>query len=59
MLNLSFGVGNEHEGRAVIDSIVDAIITPEETRDTLAFLVEVSTEFTGPHIGAFALPSQT
>ena len=38
---------------------VDAIITPEETRDTLAFLLEVSTEFTGPHIGAFALPSQT
>ena len=38
---------------------VDAIITPEETRDTLAFLLEVSAEFTGPHIGAFALPSQT
>ncbi|PYP17029.1 MAG: propionyl-CoA carboxylase [Gemmatimonadetes bacterium] len=36
---------------------VDAILTPEETRDTLAFLLEVATEFTGPHIGAFALPS--
>ena len=36
---------------------VDAILTPEETRDTLAFLLEVSTEFTGPHLGAFALPS--
>src|SRR6266487_1730523 len=36
---------------------VDAIIAPEETRDTLAFLLEVSTEFTGPHLGAFALPS--
>ncbi|HEV2672065.1 MAG TPA: carboxyl transferase domain-containing protein [Gemmatimonadales bacterium] len=36
---------------------VDAILTPDETRDTLAFLLEVSTEFTGPHIGAFALPS--
>ena len=38
---------------------VDAILTPEETRDTLAFLLEVATEFTGPHIGPFALPSLT
>jgi 3-methylcrotonyl-CoA carboxylase beta subunit len=36
---------------------VDAILTPEATRDTLAFLLEVSTEFTGPHLGIFALPS--
>jgi acetyl-CoA carboxylase carboxyltransferase component len=36
---------------------VDVILTPEDTRDTLAFLLEVSTEFTGPHLGAFALPS--
>jgi len=36
---------------------VDAILTPEETRDTLAFLLEVANEFTGPHLGAFALPS--
>jgi len=35
---------------------VDAILTPDETRDTLAFLLEVSAEFTGPHLGAFALP---
>ena len=38
---------------------VDAILTPDETRDTLAFLLEVSTEFTGPHLGAFALPGPT
>jgi 3-methylcrotonyl-CoA carboxylase beta subunit len=38
---------------------VDAILTPEETRDTLAFLLEVSAEFTGPHLGAFTLPSLT
>jgi 3-methylcrotonyl-CoA carboxylase beta subunit len=38
---------------------VDAILTAEETRDTLAFLLEVSTEFTGPHLGAFALPGTT
>jgi 3-methylcrotonyl-CoA carboxylase beta subunit len=36
---------------------VDAIVLPEETRDALAFLLEVTTEFTGPHLGAFALPS--
>ena len=36
---------------------VDAILVPEETRDILAFLLEASTEFTGPHVGAFVLPS--
>src|SRR5689334_9198691 len=36
---------------------VDAILTPEETRDTIAFLLEVSNEFTGPHLGPVALPS--
>jgi 3-methylcrotonyl-CoA carboxylase beta subunit len=36
---------------------VDAIVLPDETHDTLAFLLEVTTEFTGPHIGAFVLPS--
>ena len=35
---------------------VDAIITPEETRGQLAFLLEVSANFAGPHIGAFVLP---
>jgi acetyl-CoA carboxylase carboxyltransferase component len=35
---------------------VDAIVTPDDTRDTLAFLLEISTEFTGPHLGAFTLP---
>jgi len=36
---------------------VDAIVTPDDTRDTLAFLLEISAEFTGPHLGAFTLPS--
>jgi acetyl-CoA carboxylase carboxyltransferase component len=36
---------------------VDAILTPEETRDTLAFLLEAATEFTGPHLGPFSLSS--
>jgi acetyl-CoA carboxylase carboxyltransferase component len=35
---------------------VDAIVLPEETRDLLAFLLEATSEFTGPHLGAFVLP---
>ena len=35
---------------------VDAIITVEETRDTLAFLLGVTRTFAGPHIGPFVLP---
>lgn len=35
---------------------VDAIVTPEETRDTLAFLLQVSSNFAGPHLGQFVLP---
>jgi len=36
---------------------VDAIITPEDTRDLLGFLLETSNEFAGPHLGAFTLTS--
>ena len=35
---------------------VDAIVTPEETRDQLAFLLRVSANYAGPHIGPFVLP---
>lgn len=35
---------------------VDAILLPEESRDALAFLLAVTGEFTGPHIGPFVLP---
>jgi 3-methylcrotonyl-CoA carboxylase beta subunit len=35
---------------------VDAIITPEETRDQLAFLLRTSASWAGPHIGPFVLP---
>jgi acetyl-CoA carboxylase carboxyltransferase component len=35
---------------------VDALVAPEDTRDTLACLVDVSSEFPGPHLGAFVLP---
>ena len=36
---------------------VDAIVTPEETRSMLAFLLKVSANYAGPHLGAFVLPS--
>jgi acetyl-CoA carboxylase carboxyltransferase component len=35
---------------------VDAIVTPEETRDTLAFLIQASANYAGPHVGPFVLP---
>ncbi len=35
---------------------VDAIVTPEETRDQLAFLLRVATTWSGPHLGPFVLP---
>ncbi len=35
---------------------VDAIIAPEETRDVLAFLLRVSSQYAGPHLGPFVLP---
>ena len=34
----------------------DAIITAEETRDQLAFLLRVAANYAGPHLGAFVLP---
>jgi acetyl-CoA carboxylase carboxyltransferase component len=36
---------------------VDAIVTPEETRDQLAFLLRVSSNYAGPHLGPFVLPT--
>jgi 3-methylcrotonyl-CoA carboxylase beta subunit len=35
---------------------VDALITPEDTRDQLAFLLRASASWGGPHIGPFVLP---
>src|SRR3989449_422908 len=43
---------------AAARGFVDAIVLPEETRETLAFLLETTGEFTGPHLGAFVLSSQ-
>jgi acetyl-CoA carboxylase carboxyltransferase component len=35
---------------------VDAIVTPEDTRDVLTFLLQVSSRYGGPHLGPFVLP---
>ncbi len=34
---------------------VDAILTPEEVRDALAFALDVCANFTGPHLGPYVL----
>ena len=35
---------------------VDAIVTPDDTRDQLAFTLRVSANYAGPHLGPFVLP---
>jgi len=35
---------------------VDAILTPEETRDQLAFTLRIAANYAGPHLGPFVLP---
>jgi 3-methylcrotonyl-CoA carboxylase beta subunit len=35
---------------------VDAIVTPEETRDQLAFTLRAAANYAGPHLGPFVLP---
>ncbi len=34
---------------------VDAIVTPEETRDQLAFTLRITANYSGPHLGPFVL----
>ncbi len=41
---------------AAARGFVDAIVTPEETRDTLAFLLDATHSYPGPHLGAFVFP---
>ncbi|HXF95367.1 MAG TPA: acyl-CoA carboxylase subunit beta [Gemmatimonadales bacterium] len=41
---------------AAARGFVDAIVEPEHTRDTLAFLLETTRWFPGPHLGPFVLP---
>jgi acetyl-CoA carboxylase carboxyltransferase component len=42
---------------AAARGFVDAIVTPEETRDVLALLLETCRCWAGPHIGPFVLPA--
>jgi 3-methylcrotonyl-CoA carboxylase beta subunit len=35
---------------------LDAIVTPEETRDQLAFTLKIAANYAGPHLGPFVLP---
>jgi 3-methylcrotonyl-CoA carboxylase beta subunit len=41
---------------AAARGFVDAIVTPEETRDQLAFTLRVTANYAGPHLGPFILP---
>ena len=41
---------------AAARGFVDAIITPDETRDQLAFALRVAANFPLPHLGPFVLP---
>jgi acetyl-CoA carboxylase carboxyltransferase component len=41
---------------AAARGFVDAIVTPEETRDQLAFTLRTTAHYPGPHLGPFVLP---
>jgi 3-methylcrotonyl-CoA carboxylase beta subunit len=41
---------------AAARGFVDAILTPEDTRDTLAFTLRIAANYAGPHLGPFVLP---
>ncbi len=51
VLNMSFGVGNEHEGRAVIDSIVDAFLL---THPDVVFTIAAGND--GPGLSTLGFP---
>jgi tripeptidyl-peptidase II len=51
VLNLSFGVGNEREGRATIDSIVDAFLT---AHPDLVFSISAGND--GPGVSTMGFP---
>ncbi|MGI8732306.1 MAG: acyl-CoA carboxylase subunit beta [Pyrinomonadaceae bacterium] len=44
---------------AAARGFVDAVITPESTRDALELALRVSLNYSGPHIGQFVLPTQS
>ncbi|HZN98850.1 MAG TPA: carboxyl transferase domain-containing protein [Gemmatimonadales bacterium] len=42
---------------AAARGFVDAIVTPEETRDLLAFTLRIGANYAGPHLGPYVLPA--
>ena len=42
---------------AAARGFADAILTPDETRDQLAFVLRVVANYAGPHLGPFVLPA--
>ena len=51
VMNLSFGVGNEHEGRAVIDSVVDAFLV---AHPEIVFAISAGND--GPGLSTMGFP---
>jgi len=51
IINMSFGVGNEHEGRAVIDSIIDAFLV---THREIVFAIAAGND--GPGLSTLGFP---
>lgn len=54
------GMRNDYEAQldaryAAARGFVDAIVTPEETRTFLGFLLKVTASYGGPHLGPFVL----
>ena len=41
---------------AAARGFVDAVIAPEETRDALELALQISSNYSGPHLGQFVLP---
>jgi 3-methylcrotonyl-CoA carboxylase beta subunit len=41
---------------AAARGFLDAIVTPEETRDQLAFTLKIAANYAGPHLGPFVIP---
>jgi acetyl-CoA carboxylase carboxyltransferase component len=41
---------------AAARGFVDAIVTPEDTREQLAFMLRLTANYAGPHLGPFVLP---
>jgi 3-methylcrotonyl-CoA carboxylase beta subunit len=42
---------------AAARGFVDAVIAPEQTRDTLELALSLSLNYSGPHLGQFVLPA--